>query len=130
MTFERSLFPKAGDVHRRRQFRELFCERFNCPISEYRDRAFRKLLYWQARPFAGILRLLVPNFFFEDFKFIESLGNAMDQREARADAANFHDANSYAKGVLRGSLKFRVSGRRAMRLARGLFARSTGTSDT
>jgi hypothetical protein len=129
MTVERPLSPKERDFDRGRQFRELFCERFDCPVSDYSERAFRKLLYRRARPFAGILRLLMPNFFSEDFKFIESLGAAMDPREARADAANFHDANSYAKGILRTSLKFRVSGRRAMRLAHELFAVSMETTD-
>ncbi|MGA2863475.1 MAG: hypothetical protein ABSF95_03200 [Verrucomicrobiota bacterium] len=103
------------------QFKVIFCERFNCPPAEYAERAFRKCLYWQARPFAGIIRTLRPAFFFEDFKFIEALGAAVNAREASVDAANFHDVNRYGRGFLRRGWKLRVSGGKAMHLARELF---------
>ncbi len=103
------------------QFKVLFCERFGYPLPEYEERAFRRLLYGHAKPFAWLLRLLSPNFFLEDFKFVAALGAAVDSKEARADAANFHDVNKYAKGVLRTSLNLRVSGRKALRLAHEIF---------
>ena len=103
------------------QFKVLFCERFNCRPAEYAERAFYKCLYGHARPFAGIIRTLRPDFFFEDFKFIGALGAAVDAREASTDAANFHDVNRYGRDFLRRRWKLRVSGGKAMRLARELF---------
>jgi hypothetical protein len=103
------------------QFKVLFCERFNCPPAEYAERAFRECLYWHARPFAGIIRMLRPDFFVEDFKFIAVLGAAVNAREASVDTANFHDVNRYGRGFLRRGWKLRVSGGKAMHLARELF---------
>jgi hypothetical protein len=129
MTHERRHFPTERDIHPPRQFRELFCERFHCPISNYRERAFRKLLYCHARPLAGIFRLLMPHFFLEDFKFIEALGSAGNPRKASMDAASFQDANALERGALRTALRLRVSGRKAMRLAHELFAASMDMTD-
>ena len=129
MTHEGRHFPKERDSHRRRQFRELFCGRFHCPISDYNERAFRKLLYWHAKSLASVLRLLMPDFFSEDFKFIETLGAAVDLRKASVDAAIFHDANTFERGALRTALRFRVSGRRALWLAHELFASSMEMTD-
>ncbi len=103
------------------QLRELFCRRYNCSPSDYPELAFRKCLYWHAKPLRPILRVLNPDFFFEDMKFIEALGLAVDAREARADAANFRDVNRHARGFLRNAWRLRVSGRKALHLAWDLF---------
>lgn len=129
MAHERRHFLKERESHRPRQFAELFCERFHCPVSNYRERAFRKLLFCHARPLAGILRLLSPRFFLEDFKFIEALGAAGNPRKAFMDAASFQDANALERGALRTALRLRVSGRKAMRLAHELFAASMEMTD-
>jgi hypothetical protein len=104
------------------QLNALFCKRFNCTPAEYAERAFRKCLYGHAKPLVGILRVLKADFFFEDLKFIEALGVAVDQKEVRADAANFRDANRHGRGFLRRAWRLRVSGRKAMRMARELFS--------
>jgi hypothetical protein len=107
------------------QLKTLFCKRFDCPPEDYAERAFRKCLYAHAKPLVGLLRVLNSGFFFEDFKFIEALGVAVDPKEVRADAANFRDVNRHARGLLRRAWRLRVSGRKAMRMARELFS-STG----
>jgi hypothetical protein len=98
------------------------CQRFSCPTSEYEERVFRECLYWHAKPFAPILRLLRPSFFAEDFKFIQYLGASTGFREATADLLNYHDANVGRTSFLRSTLKIRVSGRKASNLAQELFA--------
>src|SRR5258708_33532548 len=104
------------------EFRFLFCERFNCFPSEYAERAFRECSYWHARLLAPVLLQVKPKFFAEDFKFIRYLGEATDVREANANAADFQDANFARSWSWRRRLKLRVSGRKATRLAYGLFS--------
>ena len=104
------------------QLKALFCKRFNCPPQEYAEQAFRKCLYGHAKPLAGALRVWNAEFFFEDFKFVEALGLALDAKEVRADTANFRDVNRHARGFLRRAWRLRVSGRKAMRMARELFS--------
>jgi hypothetical protein len=112
--FEATLLPVAGP-----DFQLLFCERFGCPASEYQERAFRECLYWHAKPLAPVLRKLNPDFFREDFEFIRYLGQTNGGREARANAADFHEGTK--RSFLRNTLKLRVSGRKATRLAQKLF---------
>jgi hypothetical protein len=104
------------------QFKSLFCERFHCPPSEYEERAFKKCLYWHAKLPVWVLHKLAPNFFAKDFKFIRALGEAEAASEARGDADNFRDDNSFNGGMVRTQFRLRVSGRKAMRLAHRLFA--------
>ena len=94
------------------EFQSLFCQRFNCPTSEYDERAFRECLYWHARPLAPVLRRVKPDFFAEDFKFIGYLGEATGVREARANAADFQDANLGRRSFWRRRLKIRCRAER------------------
>jgi uncharacterized protein YjbI with pentapeptide repeats len=103
------------------QLRNLFCRQFNCPPSDYEERAFRELLFRHARLVAPVVRKLRPNLFAEDFKFIRYLGEAPDFREAKAHAADFQDANLARKSFWRTTLKIRVSGGKAIKLAQQLF---------
>jgi len=105
------------------KFRVLFCERFNCPCSDFEEKLFRQCLYWHARLLVPLLRSLKKDFFAEDFRFIRYLGEATGVREANANAADFHDANSARPSFWRNQLKIRVSGRKATRLAYELFSR-------
>ena len=104
------------------QFQVLFCQRFKCPASEYEARAFRQCLYWHARLLAPVVRMLKPDFFAADFKFIRYLGEVTDLQEATVDLLNFRDMTLSKRGFWRTDLKIRVSGRKASRLARELFA--------
>ena len=104
------------------QFQSLFCQRFQCPASEYEARAFKKCLYWHARLLAPVMRMLNRDFFTEDFKFIRYLGESTSLRETTADLMNFRDANLGEPRFWRTALKIRVSGRKASRLAQQPFA--------
>jgi hypothetical protein len=105
-----------------RQLKLLFCEQFGCPAAEYVNRAFHYCLYSHAKPVAPLLLKVNPAFFTEDFKFIADLGHATGMQEAKADSLNFSDANGGPGNFWRRSLKLRVSGRKAMRLAHDLFS--------
>ena len=103
-------------------FNALFCDRFHCPTASYEERAFRKCLYWHARLLAAGFRKVRPDFFAEDLKFIRNLGAATGLREAGAEAQDFHQANRARPSFFRTSLRIRVSGRKATRLAEVLFS--------
>jgi hypothetical protein len=103
------------------QLQSLFCQRFNCPLSEYEERAFKKCLYWRARLLAPLVRRLDPEFFAADRRFIRYLGAATDLREANVDALNFQSSNRAHPSLWRTGLKIRVSGRKATMLAQQLF---------
>ena len=108
----------------RREFKALFCERFHCPPAEYEARAFRKCLYWHARFLAPVLRILKRDFFAEDVKLIQYLGEVTGLREANLEVLTFQDANRTKSGFLRTDLRIRVSGRKAASLAQHLFSQA------
>jgi len=105
----------------RQQLQSLFCQRFRCPPSEYEKRAFWKCLYWQGKLLAPVLRRLHPDLFAEDLKFIRYLGESTGLREVGVDLLSFRDANVGKPSFWRTTLKIRVSGRKAGKLARSLF---------
>jgi hypothetical protein len=98
-------------------FKSLFCEKFRCSPEEYEERAFREFLYWHARFLAPVIRKLNPDFFREDLSFIRYLGEALDARQAKVDVLDFRDLNRKHGGLLHNGLRFRVSYRKARRLA-------------
>src|SRR5580658_444359 len=98
-------------------FKSLFCEKFGCSPEDYEERAFRKFLYWHARPLAPVVRAIKPNYFLEDFQFIRYLGDAVDVRQARVDAQDYKDSERHHWRLLHTGLKIRVSHRKARRLA-------------
>ena len=100
----------------------IFCRRFSCPASEYEERAFRACLHWHAKFFAPVLRRLRLETFQQDLLFIHYLGEATSLREVMANVADFQEGNSGRSGFWRKALKIRVSGRKAAKLARSLFA--------
>ena len=106
----------------RQGFKALFCEHFNCPPADYDDRAFKRCLYWHARFFVPVVRLLSSRFFVEDLKLIDALGLATDRREAHSEILSFQDANRANKSLWRTGLKIRVSGRKAGDLVQQLFS--------
>src|SRR5260370_30306908 len=103
------------------QFQDLFCRQFNCSPSDYKQRAFRELLYRHAKLVVPVVRKLRRELFAEDFRFIRLLGEATDLREAKAAAGDFQSMNITRKSFWRTTLKMRVSGGKASTLAQQLF---------
>jgi hypothetical protein len=103
-------------------FQSRFCKHFGCEPEGFEERAFRELLYRHLRVLSLILFKLKPSMFARDLKFIHRLGEADDLREALACAADFQDANLAKRNFFRNTLKIRVSGWKATRLAEKLFA--------
>jgi hypothetical protein len=108
-------------------FKSLFCEKFRCPPEAYEERAFQKLLYWHARFLASLVRTISPSYFLEDFTFIRYLGYASNRRQTKVDCLEFNESQHKHWRLLHTSLKIRVSGRKALRLAFQLFRESRQT---
>src|SRR5580658_7673782 len=98
-------------------FKPLFCERFGCSPEEYEERAFKMFLYGHARFLAPVVRIIKPDFFLEDFKFIRYLGDALDVRQAKVDVLDFKDLTRKHWRLLHTGLRIRVSHRKARKLA-------------
>ena len=104
-----------------RDLMSLFCQRFNCPPSEFEEQAFRKCLYWHARILAPLIRRLSPGFFTEDFTLIGYFGKAPGRRDAQNELAAFMEANRSHRSFARKHLLLRISARKAGELAGQLF---------
>jgi len=108
----------------KQSFRALFCERFHRLPAQYEERAFLACLYRHAKLLAPVLRKMKPDLFARDFKFIGYLGETTDPIEAIECALDFQDANFAGKSFFRRVCKIRVSGRKAVALARQFFPRT------
>jgi len=100
-----------------RDLRSLFCERFRCPPSKYEKRALRKCLYLHARIIAPLLRWLNPGCFERDLVFIDYFGKAKNWQEVRAEVAALHYQDLTKPRFARNTLRLRLSGRKANKLA-------------
>jgi len=107
-----------------RDLRSLFCERLNCPPSEFEKRAFRKCLYFQARLIAPLLRWYDPGWFERDLLFIRDLGNAKSWPQVMAELDAYHYREHLLPRHARVVWRLRVSARKANKLAFDLFPSS------
>jgi hypothetical protein len=104
-----------------RNFKVLFCHKFNCPPQEYENQVFSRCLHRHALPWAGLLRRLNPDFFREDDSFIADLATATSHKEVVMELNRFHGRNVRDRNWLRKKLSLRISGKRVQRLSRRLF---------
>lgn len=91
-------------------FRELYCERHGIASEQFERVLVWRALHWQARPFFWLCRFY-PGYCSPDFEFVHGVGELRSRRGFRNEAAEFayHPKN---RGLLRSTLRFRVSSRR------------------
>lgn len=106
---------------RKKTFKALFCERFECSSLEYESHAFSVGLYRHARPFASLLARWTPEFFEEDTGFIRDLASAASRAEVLTELNRFYGRNVRDRNWVRKVCHLRISGKRIQRLARSLF---------
>jgi hypothetical protein len=104
--------------------KSLFCERLQCPPSEFEKRAFQKCLYFHARVIAPLLRLFDPGWFERDLQFIRDLGNAKSWPQVIAELDAFRYREHLQPVYARSKWRLRVSARKANKLAFDLFPSS------
>ena len=104
-----------------RDLKSLFCERFDCPPSNFESRALRKCRYFHARLIAPLLGLLAPGLRERDLVFIDYFGKAKSRQEATAEIADLHYIDRAEPLFARRTLRLRISIRKARKLADVLF---------
>ena len=104
-------------------FQEAFCELHQCPPAEFTGRVFWLCLYPQARPFAWLLRILIPGLFREDFTMLRQVALDTDLDQVEASLKDFQYVNSGTRSFFRTRLRIRVSSRRLYTLAQKFLPR-------
>lgn len=97
-----------------------YCQKYDCSPDQFEEKVFRKCLYPQARLVASFIRLFSHRFFFYDFELLNSVGEASTLSEIVADIGAFRCNPRWQGGVLRRTLRIRISGKRLIALAKGL----------
>jgi len=105
------------------KFRADFCAHFKC-----RDEVFEEKLFWRclaphARPLAFVLELTTPSFFLGELEVLRSAGEATDLEDIIAEANKLHDTQHLRVGFIRGVLQVRLSGRRMVKVAEGIWGK-------
>jgi hypothetical protein len=105
-------------------FRRLFCARFRCPDERFEEVALRRLIHrrwaWLPWVLGGGLRAKV---FATDLALIRQLGRVTSRANLVAEVQDLR--GDYARrndfGFVRSSFKFRISGDRVLKTARGFW---------
>lgn len=103
-----------------KEFRNAFCERFNCRRPEFEGKVFWRCLYPHAVPIAKLIMLVDSDYFQEDFEAIRHLGNASTVADVLAEVNSLHDNYRAHSKFFREVLRIRISGKRLLRLAQKL----------
>ena len=104
-----------------RDFQSRYCERFQCSLAEFEERALMHCLPWRARLLAPFIRTFNSEYFEPDKSFIHYLGKATNPSEAKTEISVFTENNRMKGGFARRELRIRVSARKAAILATELF---------
>ncbi len=99
-----------------RTFRQLFCEKYRCAPEAYDRKVFWRCLYRPTFPFAGLLYLVYPDFFTEDFKVIRLVGHTTTFKEFKTEIDIFYHNIRHSGGWLQHDFRIRISGSRLIAL--------------
>lgn len=102
-------------------FRNLFCQRFDCPERAYERSVFWRCLYRHALPAAALIYWAAPEVFREDFELIREVGAMTDSEIIKREVNCFYGRNVRHKTWIRTTLLIRVSGKRLLRLKNQIF---------
>jgi hypothetical protein len=105
---------------RPKTFRELYCERFNCPPERFEQQLFWKTVYRRALPLARLIHWLHPKFFEKDLNALRQLGVTTGLREFQSELQDYrYHLHTYGHWAQK-TLRVRISGQRLNRIARRL----------
>jgi hypothetical protein len=97
-------------------FKELYCAHFGCKPEEFEKHVLFRCLYWHASILGRLFWYVDKRFFADDITLIRVLAITKGSDEFRREISNFRFVEP-TKGLLRRALNFRLSGRKAIRLA-------------
>ena len=108
-------------------FKSLFCARFRCADADYESLAFRKIFYKRWLPLAFLLHLLNAPVLRTERKILGQIAVADTLSTFNNEAARIKEdylaANDF--GLLRRFFKFRISGKRLLRLGADLWPKTS-----
>ena len=110
-------------VEKRITFRDACRSKLGISDEFFEERVLLKCLPRHYRLFGRIMWYLAPSYFEPDLIVIRDLANCTSEDEIRAEVNYYHDKKLSASGFGRKLLRFRMSGRRAIRLAIELFSK-------
>jgi len=99
-----------------RSFRDAFCQVTGCGAEDFEIRVFWRCLHRRSLAISALIYLMRPTYFSFDFQTIRQLGVATSFEEFGAEIDSFRSDNRRHGGLLRRTLRVRVSGRRLMDL--------------
>jgi hypothetical protein len=105
---------------KRVSFRELYCAARGCVSAEFEERAFWECLYPRGVFVARVLWRWQRKFFTADLELLRLAGGLTGVSDLKAEISNFRYHHP-ARGILRGTLRVRVSGQKLLDLAVTLF---------
>jgi hypothetical protein len=95
-------------------FRELYCTQHSLPLDRFERELVSRSLHRHAWPIYWLLGLN-RDYTSPDYDFVRGVGELRNRREFRNEAAEYH-YHPHNRGVLRSSLKLRVSSQRLQRI--------------
>jgi hypothetical protein len=111
--------PQA--VSGQESFRAAYARHFGCAEEVFEEKLFWQCLSPLARPVATLADLVTPTFYNPDFDCLRLVGDALDMDEIRVEANKLREAWHLRKGLVRGLLRARLSGRRLIAIAESVW---------
>jgi hypothetical protein len=107
---------------RDRSLREIFCERFQCPVEEFESRLFWLCLPRWQHPLVRPLEAINRDYFTHDFGLLRRLARVTSAREVKYELESYRHYNP-TKGWFRKKFKIRISGKRLLKYSSKWFTR-------
>lgn len=98
-----------------KNFRDAVCRAYRCAPDNYADLVFERCLFTHATLPVQVLRSLFPDWFKPDYQLIELLSKCTDSLQLQTEV-KVHRRLHPARGLLRRTLRLRVSGQRLINL--------------
>jgi hypothetical protein len=106
-------------------FKEAFCTQFDCSPQSYERAMFFKCLPWHAKPIALLLYPLKSKMVRGGLHLIQHVGQATSLREIRNSVDSYYTWTRLDLGFWANTLRIRVSGKKVLKLAKGLYPEQT-----
>lgn len=100
-----------------RNFRQAYCETYRIPEKRYEKSVLFKILSVRARLVYPFIRILNPNAFHRERLLVRSVGKASTYDEIQYEV-DFYQHKNVVKSFLRGTLRFRISGKYLLSVAK------------
>lgn len=106
-------------------FRELFCQKYRCPLNSFEKKLFWRSLYRKSWLVSRLIFLFNPAYFDRDLAVIQKLGNSTNPSEFEREIDAYQRRTRLEIGSVRVRWLLRISGRRLMRIKKEVVSQLT-----